>query len=48
MLVIPMDLVNLHDVADLLKYLVWYTVIPDLVCFLTHSVYLLHVFGPVQ
>ena len=31
MLVIPMDLVNLHEVANLTKCLIWYCVIPDVV-----------------
>ena len=36
-----MDLANLHEVADLHKYQNWYRAVPYLVCFLTHSVYLL-------
>ena len=38
MLVIPMDPVNLHEVADLHKYLNWYSVIPDLVWLFTRGV----------
>ena len=38
MLVIPMDPVNLHEVADPHKYLDWYSLIPDLVWLFTRGV----------
>ena len=36
-LVIPMDLVNLHEVADLHKYLFWYSLIPLMVSVLAQK-----------
>ena len=36
-LVIPMDLANLHEVANLTKCLIWYSLIPPMVSVLTQK-----------